>query len=226
MLKREAARIPAVGATWGYGPKSSGLQQTIGALKQYGLVEDSGSGDDRKIQITDLARKILADQRPGAREQALREAALRPRLFQEYSRWFDDRPSDDHCISELTFDRGFNDDAARTFLRSFDDTVAFAGLGNSANFSSTPPPASDDEEPDTVPPAAENEVRAAPAPSMAHATLPLSKRLEVRMGADALTVSATLTSADEVNRLIKILEANKALLDLTNLLDAIDKNGS
>lgn len=217
--RREPARIPSVANTWGYAVKSSGLQQTIGALKQYGLLEDSGSGDERKVQITELARKILADQRPGAREQGLQEAATKPRLFVEYARWFSDRPSDDHCISELVFDRGFNEEAAKTFLRSFDETVAFAGLRNSANFSSTPPEGGLSEEAALTMPIPEVDVKAAasappPSPMVGVASIPLARRLEVKMGVEALSVSAVLASASEVDRLIRILEANKALLEL------------
>jgi len=68
--KKEAARLVAIAPSWGYGVKSSGLLQTVAALKQYGLVEDLGSGEDRKVQVSDLARRIIVDQRPGAREEA------------------------------------------------------------------------------------------------------------------------------------------------------------
>lgn len=134
--RREPARIQAVAPTWDYGLKSSGLIQTIAALKQYGLLEDLGGGEDRKVQLTDLARRILLDQRPGAREDALREAAKRPRLIAEYlPKWLDHRPSDGHCISELHLDRGFTQDAAKLFLRVFDETVSYASLSNYDNMS-------------------------------------------------------------------------------------------
>ncbi len=82
--KKEAARLVAIAPSWNYGNKSSGLIQTVAALKQYGLIEDLGSGEDRKVQVSDLTRRIIVDQRPGAREQALKEAARSPKLFAEY----------------------------------------------------------------------------------------------------------------------------------------------
>jgi len=137
--KREAARLSAIAPTWNYGIKSSGLLQTVAALKQYGLVEDFGSGDDRKVQLSELGRRILIDERPGAKEAALREAAKRPRLIAEYlDRWVPDRPSDAHCISELQFDRGFTSEAARLFLKVFDDTVAYANLTGDDKLSDSP----------------------------------------------------------------------------------------
>lgn len=127
--RRNPARLTVVGETWGYGPSSSGLLQTASALKAYGLIEDVGKGSERRIQLTDLAQRIIHDTRPGAKVAALKEAALRPRLFAEYAeKWLPERPSDGHCLSELRLDRGFTEAAAKTFLRSFDETVTFADL--------------------------------------------------------------------------------------------------
>lgn len=127
--KRNPARIPVVGETWGYGSKSSGLIQTVAAMKAYGLMEDIGRGEDRRIQLSDLAWRILHDTREGAKAQAIREAALKPRLIAEYAPlWLPERPSDGHCLSELHLDRGFTPEAARLFLRVFDETAAFANL--------------------------------------------------------------------------------------------------
>jgi hypothetical protein len=134
--KRNQARIATVGATWGYGAKSSGLVQTVAALKAFGLIDDIGGGADRRIQISDLGWRILQDARPGAREAAIREAALKPRLIAEYlNQWVPDRPSDAHCLSELRLDRGFGDSAAQLFLKVFDDTVNYANLKNSDSLS-------------------------------------------------------------------------------------------
>jgi hypothetical protein len=127
--RRNGARLVTVAETWGYAQSSSGLQQTVGALKSYGLLEDIGKGQDRRIQLTDLANRILHDSRPGAKEASIKEAALRPRLFAEYAeKWLPNRPSDNHCLSELHLDRGFTLAAAQTFLRAFDETVNFANL--------------------------------------------------------------------------------------------------
>src|SRR5262245_13701109 len=68
--KRNPARVASIGETWGYASASSGLQQTLAALKAYGLSEDIGRGQDRRVQLTELALRILHDTRPGAKEQA------------------------------------------------------------------------------------------------------------------------------------------------------------
>lgn len=127
--RRSPARVATVADTWRYAPSSSGLLQTLSALRAYGLLEDTGKGQDRKVQLTDLAQRILHDARPGAKEAAIKEAALRPRLFAEYAeKWLPVRPGDSHCLSELRLDRGFTDAASKVFLRSFDETFSFANL--------------------------------------------------------------------------------------------------
>lgn len=134
--KRNQARLVTVGATWGYGAKSSGLLQTVAALKAFGLIDDIGGGADRKLQVSDLGWRILQDARPGARESAVREAAVKPRLIAEYlNQWVPDRPSDAHCLSELRLDRGFGDAAAALFLKVFDETVNYANLKNGDSLS-------------------------------------------------------------------------------------------
>jgi hypothetical protein len=134
--RRSPARVSTVADTWRYAPSSSGLLQTLSALKAYGLLEDTGKGQDRKVQLTDLAQRLLHDSRPGAKEAAVKEAALSPRLFAEYAeKWLPIRPSDSHCLSELRLDRGFTEAASKVFLRSFDETFAFANLSVEDNLS-------------------------------------------------------------------------------------------
>jgi hypothetical protein len=134
--KRNQTRLITVGTTWGYGAKSSGLLQTVAALKAFGLVDDLGGGADRKLQVSDLGWRILQDARPGAREAAIREAAIKPRLIAEYlNHWLPVRPSDAHCLSELRLDRGFSDAAAQLFLKVFDETTSYANLTEGDNLS-------------------------------------------------------------------------------------------
>jgi hypothetical protein len=224
--RKDGARLSTVADTWEYGVKSSGLQQTVGALKQYGLLEDTGSGEDRKVLLTDLGRRLVADQRDGAREAALKEAAMRPRLFQEYRRWISEMPSESHCLSELELDRGFNPLAAKMFLKAFRETVSFAGLRNDDNLSSNP----SDEEGEVMG-EAQSEERSARRElheSIAHALAgksdtdnlptntpkPLAQRLSLNVTVGAISVNATLLTTDEVDTVIKFLEANKVLLAL------------
>lgn len=216
--KKEAARLVAVAPTWGYGVKSSGLLQTVAALKQFGLLEDSGSGDERKVQVSDLGRRIIIDARPGAREDAIKEAARRPRLISEYvGKWVPDRPSDLHCVSELELDRGFTADAARAFLRVFDETIAYARLDDEAL--NSPEMISQVLRGDEDPPVSAFQSRRGvdddyplPASHASRGSRPLSDRLKVAMDGRSLAVTATLESEAEVDQLITMLTATKTLL--------------
>jgi hypothetical protein len=125
--KRHETRMGDLAEALGSGAKSSSTLQTVSALVSYGLLEDSGSGDARKFKVTDLAFKALEDQRPGAREAALREAAMKPKLLAEYAElWKEGRPSDAISTSVLRIDGGFTEDGAKTFLRVFDDAITYA----------------------------------------------------------------------------------------------------
>jgi hypothetical protein len=221
--RREPTRVVALAETWGYSPASSGLQQTVAAMKQYGLVEEVGSGGDRKVQITDLARRILSDLRPGVKEQAITEAAKRPKIIAEYlPKWLPERPSDAHCISELVFDRGFGQPAAKVFLKVFDETVAYAHLRQS-DMRGDVDPASDAIQDNTEDTGTGGKGMGdgegswkplVPPPALRNAgAVPLSERLQVVTTGNQLTISAALVSGREVDKLIRILKANRELLD-------------
>lgn len=216
--RKEAARLVAIAPSWGYGAKSSGLMQTVAALKQFGLVDDSGSGDDRKVQVSDLARRIIVDQRPGMRDEAIKEAARKPRLIAEYiEKWVPDRPSDAHCISELELDRGFSAESARAFLRIFDDTISFAKLDEDAL--NSPEFIGDVLRGDVDQPMPTFQSRRGmdigddpPNAPQARGPRPLPERLQVAMNGRSLAVTATLENELEVDQLIAMLTATKALL--------------
>lgn len=125
--KRHEVRLIDAGAAWNIAPKSSAILQTAAALLAYGLLDDSGSGESRKIKVSDLGWKILEDRRPGVKEASLAEAALKPKLIADLAtHWRDGRVDDTICISELKFERGFTDDSAKRFLAVFDDTIQYA----------------------------------------------------------------------------------------------------
>lgn len=127
---RYAVMVSEAVKAWGYEPKSSGGLQTIAALKAFGLMEDAGSGEARKVKLSELALRILHDERPGARERAIKDAALRPRLISDlWNHWGVRRLPDSACVSELTFERAFPPEAARKFLSIYDETIGFARLG-------------------------------------------------------------------------------------------------
>lgn len=122
-------RVGLAVKTWGYAEKSSGGNQTIGALVSFGLMQDEGSNEARKLRLTPLAMTILKDKRPGAAEAAIKTAALKPKIIAElWKEWGANRPPDPECISTLYLDKRFTEDAAVRLLRIYDDTIRYAGL--------------------------------------------------------------------------------------------------
>jgi hypothetical protein len=213
--RRSQARMVAVGATWGYAAKSSGLLQTVAALKAFGLIDDIGGGPDRKIQVSDLGWRILHDARPGALEAAIRESALKPRLIAEYAaQWVPERPSDAHCLSELQLDRGFNDVAAKLFLKVFDETITYANLKNGDNLS----PVLDQEE-NAVEGAVEGPGptsaairRVAAAMAAAEPQTVGTAPFNMNMGPDRIWGTFNLTCQEDAEEVIKRITALKAFL--------------
>lgn len=122
---------------WEYGAKSSGARQTMAALNAYGLVEYIGKGKDRRVELTDLARRIILDKRPNSpdRAQHIQRAALEPTIFRELFNEYAGPvlPDRDVMISWLTIDRQFNQQGAEVTADNFIATFEFAGLNAPSN---------------------------------------------------------------------------------------------
>lgn len=126
----EAPLTSAAGA-WGYSPKSSGGRQTLATMKYYGLIDVSGEGDGRKIRISEIAKRIILDQREDDSEKKslIRKVALTPTahktLYDEYPNGL---ASDNSVEHFLVFDEGFKSDGAKDLIAEFKETASYAGI--------------------------------------------------------------------------------------------------
>ena len=112
--------------TWGYGPKSSGGDQTIAALSYYGMIEDTGTGEARKVKLTDTAIRCLRDERAEVRQDLLAKFALNPRAMQTlWGLWKHEPPSDAIARSILKNDLGYSDWAANELLSIYRENLGF-----------------------------------------------------------------------------------------------------
>lgn len=124
--KRSLIRLEDAAIIWNYSPSSSSVLRVVAALTTFGLAEDISENGERRVRITDLAVKILEDDRDGAKESAKREAAAKAAIIVEvFASWGNERPDDAIAISALKFDFGFGDTAAKRFLKVYDNTVPF-----------------------------------------------------------------------------------------------------
>jgi hypothetical protein len=128
---RHGSPYNMAGLAWGYKGDGSQAQQTTSALKYYGLVEYTGPTNSRMVMLTEDARNYLRAQQVTTKAEIARTCALRPKAMQTYwGRWGADRPIDEICLDQLILKDSFTESAAKTFLRVYDETIAFAGLQN------------------------------------------------------------------------------------------------
>ena len=124
--RQSEVRLSSIASAWNTTSSSGALMKYAAALQAYGLIESSGSNEGRKIKLTDIARRILEDTRPGVKEALTSEAALKPKLIAElYSQWGHRRPVDDIAKSALQFDYNFTPDGTRRFLAVYDEALGF-----------------------------------------------------------------------------------------------------
>jgi hypothetical protein len=133
---KHAAPLESAMKAWGYSPKSSGGLQTIAALKQYGLAEDSGTGWNRQVSLTKLAQELLvygADKDSQEWESRARIAALQPKVHARlWNKYDGSLPDDSVMLPHLKLDLNFSDEAARDMLKRFRATIAYAKVSDGA----------------------------------------------------------------------------------------------
>lgn len=92
----------------------------MSALKNYGLIDDEGSGAARKLKLTELALRILLDTRPDSEERKLymRQAALSPKVVADvYAKFEGTLPSEATINHYLVLERGFSQSTALRAVR-------------------------------------------------------------------------------------------------------------
>lgn len=127
--KRSSVAPDRIGPAWAMKPNSSQAQQTLAALRAFGLLETSRSEGGRTVSLSEEGRTYLRAQQENIKQAVLQRAALRPKQIETHWRdWGNDRPADAACLDDLVLKEGFSDDGAKIFLRVYDATIAYAGL--------------------------------------------------------------------------------------------------
>ncbi len=140
------APLSSAAKAWGMSPTSSGPIQVTGALKQYGLIDDEGSGQSRKIRLTKDALRIVLDKAPSSpeRAEAVRRCFLKPKIFAElWSNWGAELPSEQTIMNHLVLERRlanlapFSDQGAVELLGNYRSSMGFADPQGAHNNLST-----------------------------------------------------------------------------------------
>jgi hypothetical protein len=127
--RRNFMQIATVFEEWGYSLKSSGGHQTVAALIMYGLVEDEGSREGRRLRLTEDAFRYFRDERDDKKVEYLRGFALKPKLLHAlWNSWRGTPPADSVARSHLKLDRGLNEQSARSVLGLYKDNLKYASL--------------------------------------------------------------------------------------------------
>ena len=133
--KRSAAPFEVAAEHWGLRVSSSSALQTVAALKSYGLMVDEGRGPGKKVRLTDLALRIVLDDRPDSAERStyMRQAAKSPAIVAEvYEKWPDGLPSTSNLRHFLVLERGFNSETVDKAVRIIAENQEFTGENNSS----------------------------------------------------------------------------------------------
>jgi hypothetical protein len=131
-FSRHPAPAKKAGLAWGMKAESSQAAQTLAAIKAFGFVDYKGSGADLEATLSEDGRTYLRAQQESVKSEVLTRAALRPKAIAKYWQlWGADRPPDPICLDQLVLKDAFTQPAAETFLRVYDDTIAFARLSRS-----------------------------------------------------------------------------------------------
>lgn len=136
---KNAVPVEVILKHWGYSNNSGPGRIAIAALKKYGLTEESNRGKERRIKLSELALRILLDERENSLERmsAIKQAALSPKIHQElWSEYNGELPSDEALRFKLRGEKNFTDSASDEFIRQFRRTIFFAKLTASDNMSS------------------------------------------------------------------------------------------
>lgn len=123
--KRTVVSSEAVARSLGYGGLSGTARSAIATLRQYGLVEKTAGG----MRVSDTALAILHQPAESQeRNEALRDAAMKPALISELANTHADA-SDDSLKGFLVTKKAFTPDAAGRFIAAFRDSLTIAKAG-------------------------------------------------------------------------------------------------
>lgn len=180
----------------------------IASIVKYGLLESRGS----EVAVSDLAVRIIAHQ-PGSGEriEALREAASKPELFAELDSKFGDGKASDHALRGYLLTRKFIPIAADLAIRSYRETKLF--VEEESGGYNNPPGATLQHTGHQVPSPSTAARNNPPLPPFPPPVVEgVDNVINVGISDGRIDVSATLKDLESVDKLIRVLQANRVLL--------------
>jgi hypothetical protein len=115
----------------GYSAKGSTGQRLVAALLHFGLLEEKGTGVDRRVRLSDLGKRIVLGWGDGSDDyyEALRESAMMPQVYRRlWEQWDGAMPSREELQRHLVLRLYFNPNVVESFMNDFESSLMFAGL--------------------------------------------------------------------------------------------------
>lgn len=189
--------------------------KVLGALNQYGLIDNTSKGQCR---VTELAEQALHGFPEAEKMGAIQRAARSPALFSAIFDQFGEDVGSEHAIRSFLLKRGFTDGGVESALQSFLATQQYAALkGATASYGIGPtlPPelpsdAGNDEGENSVPPPASAQLRELA--MVAQKPIFRDQPLEFSLSSKGLAITGGTNSARELKAFIQKLEALAVLL--------------
>lgn len=128
--RRQESHVDSALKCLGYSARSGAALRAISALSQYGLINESGSKDARKVRLSDAAIDIiLLNETDPRREEAIKKAAVLPTVYAAlWERYGAHVPDDGLVRPFLTRDKNFNESVVDSLLANYRATLEFAKL--------------------------------------------------------------------------------------------------
>lgn len=133
----------------GYGGLNGVSRTSLSALKKYGLLEYLGSGDNLRVKLSDLSKKIFTPVNEDETAEAIWEAMCLPQInaevLEKYPNW--QLPSPETFANVLERDFRMQHGAANSYIADLNESLEFArsykrseGQSEEANEEKVAPP--------------------------------------------------------------------------------------
>lgn len=109
----------------GYAGLTGRSLKVLGAMNQYGLIENKAGG---QMRVSKLAEDILIGYPEEVKRAAVSEAGRTPTLFKEVYERFEGHVPSDNAVRSFFLQKGFTNEGVEKALRSFSETNRYVEI--------------------------------------------------------------------------------------------------
>jgi hypothetical protein len=202
---RNAMPREAMARHLGFGTINGSSATLISALAKYGLIDAAGDGEAR---VSDLAMRIMHPHDDDEREAALEEAAFRPALFREIKDKWPERAPSDESLRPYLVRKGFAEGALDQVIRFYRETIDIVPAKQVVHDRPSKETSKENVmQSDTAHSSAADGAPPKPTPPSG------GKPFTIAFDGSVLTGSLALRSTRDIDRLMRVLSAQKAAFE-------------